>query len=168
MSKTIVKGDDLQLFNSENKSLAFATAHTLTLTANTVDITTKDGGIFGASDVNKLTWEITTENLYTEDCFDELYEAWISREKVKVYFGMKAETTDPEKTVADGDYPNWTGAKGKCGIAVITSLTANANTGENATFSATFTGYGKLETLASFPATASVQTMSAKASVAKV
>lgn len=156
--KQIIKGDDLMLFDENGKSLAFATSHVLTLTANTVDITTKDGGIWGASDVNKLTWELTTENLYTEECFDKLYDIWISRGTIIVYFGMKKET-DPEKTVADGDYENWSGAAGKYGRAVITSLTANANTGENATYSATFTGKGKLQKTETIPAAASGTSM---------
>lgn len=158
--KQIIEGDALMIFDEKGHSMAFATSHVLTLTANTVDITTKDGGIFGASDVNKLTWEATTENLYTEECFDDLYDKWLAREPITIYFGTKKES-DPEKTVADGDYPYWTGAKGRYGKAVITSLVANANTGEKATFSATFTGYGKLQKIESIPVAATPKTLNA-------
>lgn len=149
--KKIIKGDDLMIFTEEGKSLAFATAHTLTLTGNTVDITSKDHGIWQSQDVVKLSWEVTSENLYTED-FDHLYSHWVNREKVLIYFGEKKEN-DPEKSVADGDYPNWTGAAGKSGYAVITSLTVNANTGENATYSVTFTGHGALKEVSTIPVT---------------
>lgn len=155
-------------FDENGHSIAYSTAHTLTLTANTVDISSKDHGQWGASDVNKLTFELTTENLYTEDAYDDLFDKWLARKPVVVYFGMKKEM-DETKTVHDGDLNFWSGAKGYYGRAVISSLVANANTGENATFSATFTGYGKLQRIESIPATstASVQTMSTKASTTK-
>ena len=38
----IIKGDDLMLFDSEGKSIAFATSHTLTITANSSEINSKD------------------------------------------------------------------------------------------------------------------------------
>ena len=139
----IIKGDDLMLFDEQGKSLAFATAHTLSISADAVDTSSKDHGVWGANEVNKITWEITSENLYTEDSYDALMTKMLNREAITVYFGTKKEN-DANKTVADGDYTNWTGAKGYTGKAFITSLTANANTGENATYSATFTGTGKL------------------------
>ena len=146
----IIKGDDLMLFDESGKSLAFATNHTLSISADAVDVSSKDHGIYGASEVNKITWEITSENLYTENSYDELLEKMLERKPITVYFGTKKES-DPDKTVADGDYDAWSGAKGYSGKVLITSLTANANSGENATYSATFTGTGKLVKVASIP-----------------
>ena len=146
----IIKGDDLMLFDEQGKSLAFATNHTLSISADAVDISSKDHGIYGASEVNKITWEITSENLYTENSYDKLLESMLERKPITVYFGTKKEN-DPDKTVADGDYDAWSGAKGYSGKVLITSLTANANSGENATYSATFTGTGKLSKVASIP-----------------
>lgn len=146
----IIKGDDLMLFNEQGKSLAFATNHTLSISADAVDTSSKDHGVWGANEVNKITWEITSENLYTEDSYDELLEKMLQRKAITVYFGTKAQN-DPDKTVADGDYDAWTGAKGYTGKVLITSLTANANSGENATYSATFTGTGKLSKVTSIP-----------------
>jgi TP901-1 family phage major tail protein len=149
MANQIIKGDDLMLFDAEGKSIAFATAHTLTITADAADISSKDHGIWGGSEVNKISWEITSENLYTSDAYDSLFNSMLSRQPITVYFGLKAEN-DPEKTVANGDYPNWTKATGAyTGEAFITSLTANANSGENATFSVTLTGTGKISKAAS-------------------
>ena len=145
----IIKGDDLMLFDA-GKSLAFATAHTLTITADAVDISSKDHGIWGGNEVNKIKWEITSENLYTVATYDSLFEKMVAREAIKVYFGTKSQN-DPDKTVADGDFANWTGASGYAGNAFITSLTANANTGENATFSVTLTGTGKISKVTTIP-----------------
>jgi TP901-1 family phage major tail protein len=143
MANTIIKGDDLMLFDEQGKSIAFATSHTLSISADAVDTTSKDHGVWGANEVNKITWEITSENLYTVTAYDSLMEKMLARTPIKVYFGTKKEN-DPDKTVADGDYQNWTGASGYTGNVYITSLSVNANTGENATYSATFTGTGKL------------------------
>lgn len=143
MPKQKIKGDDLMMFNAEGKSLAFATSHVLTITADTADTSTKDHGVWGSSEVNKLSWELQSDNLYVVSEYDTLVETMMSRQPVKVYFGLKKEN-DPNKTVADGDYDNWTGASGcYCGDALITGITANANSGENATYSVSYKGVGK-------------------------
>lgn len=152
MANKIIKGDDLMLFDAEGKSLAFATSHQLTISADAVETSSKDGGVWGSNEVNKITWELTSENLYTDNAYDELFDKMLKREAITVYFGTKKEN-DPEKTVVDGDYENWTGSKGYTGKVFITSLTANANTGENATYSATFTGTGKITKVTTIPVT---------------
>ena len=144
MASTIVKGNNLMLFDETGKSYAYATSHTLSLTGNTVDITSKDHGIWTATEVASYTWEITSENLYTTTDYDKLFDAMISGETITVKFGLKSEN-DPTKTVADGDYENWTAAGGcYSGKVFITSLSVNANNGENATYSVTFSGNGKI------------------------
>lgn len=136
---TIVKGDELMLFY-QNKSIALATAHTLTLTGETKDISSKDHGYWGASEVGNLRWEVSTDNLYSTTEFDNLWTLFISKTPVEIVFGASADydTNGLEHASKDNWSPATTGVlKGK---AVISSLTVNANTGENATFSATFTG----------------------------
>lgn len=141
---TIVKGDQLMLFDSAGKAFAYATSHTLTLTGNTVDVSSKDHGFWSASEVGSLTWEITTENLYTDDDYNKLFDLMVSAEPVTVAFA-KASNYDVNGLVATGgSVESWTPdtTQYRSGKAVITSLTVNANTGENATYSATFTGSG--------------------------
>lgn len=170
MAKQIIKGDDLMLFDSTGKSIGYATAHTLTLSAEAQDVSSKDHGIWTGNEVNKISWEITSENLYTTEEFDALFSAMIAREGIIVYFGTKTAAQD--KTVADDDFNAWSlaptanvpdgaseavgsysatgsaaGTAGYKGKVFITNLQANANTGENATFSVTLTGSGKIEKL---------------------
>ena len=71
---TIIKGDELMLFKND-QSLAFATAHTLTISGSTIDISSKDHGYWGASEIGNITWEITSENLYTDADYDALFSA---------------------------------------------------------------------------------------------
>ena len=147
MSK-IIHGRDLMLFDNDGHSYAYATNHTLTMTAETTDISSKDHGIWGASEVSKYTWEITSENLYTVDAYDEMFDAMIAATPITVRFGLKVEQVDKSKNVADGDLalPYWTSQSSYYeGKVIITSLTANANNGENATFSVTLTGTGSIK-----------------------
>jgi len=148
----IIKGDKLMIFVG-GQAIAYAKTHTLSLSANTVDIGSKDHGFWGASDVGKLTWEATTENLYTENAFDSLFNAYLNKTKVTIVFGYASnyDVNGLNLTEAQGDTrpASWTAdqSKGYTGQAVITSLSVNANTGENATFSCTFTGAGAIQNL---------------------
>lgn len=147
MANKIIKGRDLMLFNSNGHAWSYATNHTLTISAETTDISSKDHGIWGASEISKYTWEISSENLYTTQDYDAIFEAMVTGEPITVRFGLKSET-DNTKTVADGTtaLPFWTSSASFYeGSAVITSLTANANNGENATFSVTLTGSGAIK-----------------------
>ena len=146
MANTIIKGRDLMLFNND-KSIAYATNHTLSITANTTDVSSKDHGIYGSTEVVSFSWEIQSENLYTEEAYNDLFDAMMagaSGNKLTVKFGLKANITDG--TVADGAYSYWPPKEtgyytGEC---YITSLQANAPNGENATFSVTLQGVGKI------------------------
>lgn len=151
--KNITKGDQLMLFVG-GKSIAFATAHTLTLTTNTTDIASKDHGIYGAKDVSTITWEITTENLFAESDYATLVDSMLAGQTVDVVFANAASWV---KTGIDNSSKTWTpdsSGTQLSGKALITSLTANANTGENATFSATFTGVGAISKAGTAPAKA--------------
>ena len=127
------------------KSLAFATSHSLSLSSNTLDIASKDHGYWGASKVGKLSWEITSENLYTEEGYAALQEAWANKTEVTLIWG-KPSDYKPEGIVG-GTSDAWTAptAGYYTGKAIITSLSVNAATGDNTTFSATFTGVGPFE-----------------------
>lgn len=148
MANKIIKGRDLMLFNSTGNSYAYATNHTLTITAETTDISSKDHGIWGASEISKYTWEITSENLFTSDEYDSLFTTMLAGDAITVRFGLKTDQADLIKNVADGDsdLTHWTSQSTYYeGKVIITSLTANANNGENATYSVTLTGTGSIK-----------------------
>lgn len=156
MANKIIKGRDLMLFDSEGKSLAFATNHTLTITAETTDISSKDHGIWGATEVSKYTWEIQSENLYTEAGYANMFDKMLAGDSMTVKFGLKQTPTPPDATVADSSLANWTaGTHYYTGDALITSLTANANNGDNATYSVTLTGVSQIKKMGTAPAAAS-------------
>lgn len=153
----IIKGSDLMLFvkqtNGTVHSLAFATSHSFNISSETSDISTKDHGFWGAKEITRITWQITTDNLYTVDTFNELYDRMISRQPIEVYFCLKTPTERagvPATVNLPGDtYDSWTpttttGEDGYYGRVYITSLDATAAAGDNATFSATFDGIGAI------------------------
>lgn len=144
MANTILKGDELMLFKGST-SLAYATAHTLTINGNTIDVSSKDHGYWGASEIGNLTWEITSENLYTSADYDALFTAMVAKEPITVSFSIASNYAPAGlQGVGQGDIAAWTKGAGYTGQAVITSLVANANTGENATYSVTLTGHGSI------------------------
>ena len=148
MAEKIIKGRDLMVFDNDGHSYAYATNHTFTMTAETMDISTKDHGIWSGSEVSKFSWEITSENLYTVKEYDKLFTAMTSGQPIKIRFGLKTDQTDLTQNVADGStsLQFWTASNTYYeGSAIITSLVANANNGENSTFSITFHGTGSIK-----------------------
>lgn len=148
-SNTIVKGQELMLFQN-GESIAFATSHTLTVTGNTTDISSKDHGFFAASALTSITWEISSENLYTDNAYNQLFDAMVNkREPITVVFGHYSDDKSLAIAgIADSATESWTAPTTTVyyeGKAYITSLTANAANGDNATFSITLSGVGKLE-----------------------
>lgn len=136
------------LFDNSGHSYAYATNHTLTITAETTDISSKDHGIWGGSEVSRYTWEITSENLYTADAYNEFFDQMMTGEKFKVRFGLKVAQSDMSVNVADGDatLPYWTSRDVYYeGDVLVTSLAANAANGDNATFTVTLTGTGSIK-----------------------
>jgi hypothetical protein len=106
----IIKGRDLMLFDNDGHSYAWATNHTFTIQAETTDISSKDHGVWGASEVSRYTWEITSENLYSVETYDEFVDAMIAGEPITVRFGLKAPSADPALTPSEGNtaLPYWT------------------------------------------------------------
>lgn len=143
----IIKGDELMLFNGE-KSIAYATSHSLTINGNSIDISSKDHGYWGASEVGNITWEITSENLYTDKYYGELFDAMVTRSQLTVAFGFASNWDVNGLSGTNAEYTLNKTKTYYTGKVYVTSLTANANTGENATLSITLTGSGALTKVA--------------------
>lgn len=147
-----IKGEDIMIYipdgNNAFKSIAYATNHVLSVSASISNDSNKDeGGDWEAGDITTKNWNITTDNLYCGSNYDELFDLMIAGTTVNVVFGHKAENY---KSLAAGSLDNWTPAATTTngalyeGKALISDLTLNAPSGENATLSATFTGVGEI------------------------
>ena len=141
----VINGGDLMLFIG-GKSIAFATSHKLSINVETVETSSKDsGGKWVSKAARKISWNCTTENLYSNDgegvSFDQLYDMLVAREEVDAVFSLKKETADSVPT------SGWTNSETGTysGKVIITALEANAPNGDNATFTASFEGVGELK-----------------------
>lgn len=149
--RKMVNGSDIMLFSyqgGEYKSIAHGTSHSLSLSADTEDINTKDAGVWGLTEVNKINWEITADHMYTNDGYDTFFTAMTAKQPITVVFGLKADEEiagNPADVNISSDN-NWTPNTTYVysGKAIITSLDWNADAGSKATISATLNGQGAI------------------------
>ena len=148
-NQDIIKGSKLMVFYN-NAPIGFATSHTLSLTMNTTQVSTKDNGDFPSTLPQNITFEVSAENLYSELGEATYMQIMQSMQPVTLVF---AEAANYSNTSAQKGLPmedngaEWTvGTKVAEGKALLTSFSINAPAGENATMSVTFTGSGDLTT----------------------
>jgi predicted secreted protein len=171
MSRNVIKGGDMMLFlkeaNGTVKSIAFATSHTLTVSTDTQQTSTKDdGGKFQSSDYGIISWSASSENLCSYDGagynYQDLINLMLSQTKVTATFSIEGSsgTTYPYASkldsVDDATGDVWAPANegtigstsnkslGYTGTVLITSVEVNAPNGENATFTVQLQGDGPL------------------------
>lgn len=144
MANTILKGDELMLFKGST-TLGYATANTITINGSEINVGSKDHGFWGATEIGELNWEITSDNLYTSADYDTLFTAMVTKDPITVSFSIVSNYAPAGlQGVGQGDVAAWTKGAGYTGQAFITSLVANANHGENATYSVTLKGNGAI------------------------
>lgn len=144
MENNYIFGEELQLFLG-GKSIAKAKTHTLTITSDTIDVSSKDDGFYGASIPGKINWEISAENIYTEKAFDELYAKAQARQVFDVVFGRVANYNVEGLGEQDAWTPDSVKHTTYTGKVTLTNMTLNANNGEVTSFSATLKGVGALK-----------------------
>jgi predicted secreted protein len=155
--------------NGTVKSIAFATSHTLTVSTDTQQTSTKDdGGKFQSSDYGIISWSATSENLCSYDGagynYQDLINLMLSQTKVEATFSIEnnsgnhypysAKLNSVDETSGNTWTPGKTGSiaagadpisLGYTGTVLITSVEVNAPNGENATFTVQLQGDGPLE-----------------------
>ena len=139
------------------QSIAYATNHTLEVSMNTTDTSTKDNGngLWQNSEPGMMSWSMSTENLMSDSAqnglsFNSLFDIMLKRQTVEVAFALQTNNIDYAgklDTVFEAPSDGWTPDTanqyhGKC---YITSLNITATNGEKATYTATFTGAGNLQ-----------------------
>lgn len=145
--RQLVSGNDIMLFTYQTdgyKSIAHGTSHTLSLSADTEAINTKDAGKYGMNEVNKINWEIQADHMYTNDGYDTFFTSMNSAEPITVVFGLKSE--DSSYTVNITSDGNWTPNSSYVysGQAIISNLNWQAASGSKSTVSVTLQGQGAI------------------------
>jgi len=148
MKANAVLGKDFMLFVG-GKALALATSCKLSISAETIDTQSKDSGIWTEKDIKKLSWNGSSENLFSADNkvngYDVLLDLMLKRKPIEAKFGIPANADSDEVPSSGWTLP----AASYSGNVLITNLELNAPDGDKATFSATFEGTGKLNPRAS-------------------
>lgn len=148
----------------KDKSIAFATNHTLSINMDTKETSSKDsGGKWQTSEAGILSWSASSENLMTATgaghTYDEMVDLMLARKPVKLTMAPEGDSANFEEgKLSKVDATGWTpSAGGRTGMALITSIEQNAPNGENATFTVQFTGVGALEKGNAAPTALSVE-----------
>ena len=142
------------------KALAFATSHTLSITAETQDTSNKDegGGKWAAEEVKMLSWTATSDNFYCvsdtngkaddNSTYSDIYDAMMAGTPIDAVFAAKTETVNDVSDVTETNKA-WTPKVPKyTGKAIITKLELQAPNGEFATYSVELSGVGELKMVA--------------------
>lgn len=140
-------GGDIMLFvpnGSSYTSIAHGTSHSLSLSADTESINTKDAGIYGMNEVSKINWEITANHMYTDEGYDTFFSYMTNKTKINVLFGTKATSSYADVNITeDGAWtPKASYVYG--GQAVISNLDWQADAGSKSTVSVTLQGQGAI------------------------
>lgn len=152
---SVIKGGDLMLFVG-GKSIAYATSHSLSISADTKETSSKDsGGKWQTSEVGTLSWTCSSENLCGNSTagigFDELFEYMVDRKPITGVFALEGDSTNFDEGKLDAvPTAGWKpkANDGYTGQMIITNLEKNAPNGENATIKVDFTGVGALTKIA--------------------
>lgn len=142
----IVKGSMLMVFMG-GEPIGFATSHSLSLTTNTTEVSTKDHGDYPSVIAQSISWEVTAENLYSDAGESTYMTAQLAKTPVTLSFAKASNysATDEKGVIGTNGHSDWTpGTVIASGQALITSFSVNAPAGDNATMSVTFTGIGAL------------------------
>jgi len=114
----VIKGSDMMLFVG-GKSIAYATNHTLTISADTKETSSKDsGGKWQTSEVGVLSWTCSTENLCGDDGegvgYDELVDMMMARKPITGVFALEGNSTNYNDGKLDAvPTDGWTAKAGK-------------------------------------------------------
>lgn len=140
-------GENIQVFIS-GKTLACATSCSVEVSSDSIDVSCKDTAGFAASIPGRISWSISSDNLFVLGDYQKLMDHFIAKDTLDVVFSTVANFDDKTDPDAEGHVVptgGWTPSNdlyhGKC---VITSLSLSANNGEVATYSVTFEGRGVL------------------------
>lgn len=74
--------------DTNEKPLAYSTECALSISGDTIDVSSKNDGVFAAALPGQFSWTISTSALYTTEAqYDTLYESMLRREPLKITFG---------------------------------------------------------------------------------
>lgn len=156
-------GSELQLFIGSGSSatvIACSTSCSVNVDADTIDVSCKDTGKWGASVNGSISWSISSDALFTIPAngdtrygYNKLMDALISGEKVRVSWGTVKDyatyndasyQADEDGHVFNKDNVQKNNDDLYWGYATVGSLQLSADNGALSTYSVTLNGVGKI------------------------
>lgn len=149
----MIKGKSLMLSmktDGEWHTFAWATSHSIDMSAQTSELATKDnyGGV-ACPEVTGLSWTLKTDNLMEDEAanvalgYNALKQLAQNRDALDIQVTYFEEAVNGESYNAGNDWHKvGVGRAVLSGKAIITNLTMNAPNKEKSTWSATLTGKG--------------------------
>ena len=135
----VIRGRDLSIWVEESdtvlKRLAKDRSCSISVEAETKIVTGKTIGKWARKRVTRLSWSITSTNLYTHDGFDYLFEKMVSMEPVIITFS-------PVRATIYGQ--TWDDTKRYRGEAYITNISGSADLADIGQLSISLEGSGPL------------------------
>ena len=144
---TYYLGNELFVYTADSSNgtatpFAYSTECTLSISANQIDTSNKQSGVWASALPGQLSWSVSTSALYTSaNNYSSMFEKFAARTPIYVSFG---EVTDLGDASTGMNTALLKSAGYYTGTAYITSLELNAGNGEVASFSVEFTGEGQL------------------------
>ena len=146
----IIMGEKVQLWVKDKTSatptcLAMATSLSVEVSADAVDISSKDSGRWASSLLGKISWTASASNLFTVADYSKLIDVMVANTPIEIVFATvkNYDAITSGTTDAEGLYEG-TPANMYHGKVIVNSVSLSANNGEVATFDASFTGVGPL------------------------
>lgn len=141
----VIQGRELMLFKKEvetYKALGSATNHTLNVSREQVDVSSKDTGMYNDKIPGIVSWSIGIESLYVTEDFDALMDSLLAGEEIEAAFSLASNANAVTGKPKEGWTIDKGGYEGKC---VITDLQVNTPHNDKATYTATLTGKGPIK-----------------------
>lgn len=142
-----ILGEQIQVFLS-GKTLGCATSCSINISSDSIDVSCKDTAGFNATIPGKVTWQITSNNLFVMTDYKMLVDAMLNKDVLDVVFSTVANfsaatTPDDEGHVVPSG--GWTPENDLYyGKVTISSVELTADNGAASTYSVTFDGHGAL------------------------
>lgn len=142
-----IMGEAIQVFLS-GQTLACATSCSVNISSDEIDTSCKDSAGFASTLPGRITWTVTSDNLFVVADYTKLVDAMLNKSIVDITFASVSNLSGATAPDADGHcVPSggWTSANDLYyGKATISSIDLSADNGSVATYSVTFNGHGTL------------------------
>lgn len=160
----MLKGSALELWINVNpgaqgggteQCIGFATSHSINVTTDFLELSTKSHGDFSAVLPTITSWEITAEYVYATTSMTTLIDVARKHKRIKVKFAEVQNyagggayvdnngNSTADEGIVDNDSRDWTiGNVIAYGEAYISNYTVNADSGSQASISVTIKGIG--------------------------